>query len=104
MDHAVQQRLTDCILACNHCFDACLNEEHVGHMSDCIRLDRDCADICSLLLQAITRNSANVAVLAKACQEICEACATECSKHDHDHCQACAKACTECAQACSQLI
>ena len=104
MNHAVQQRLTDCILACNHCFDTCLNEEPAGQMADCIRLDRECADICSLLLQAITRNSSNVAVLAKACQEICEACAAECSKHDHDHCQACAKACTECAEACRQLI
>lgn len=104
MDHTVHQRLTECILACNHCFDACLNEEQVGHMADCIRLDRDCADICSLLLQAIARNSPNVSVLAKACQEICEACAAEYSKHEHDHCQDCAKACTACAEACSQLV
>lgn len=53
--------LQKCITACNVCFDACLNEPHVGHMADCIRLDRDCADICSLLSQAIARNSPIIA-------------------------------------------
>lgn len=106
--HEVHQEalktLEACIVACNTCFDACLNESHVTHMTDCIRLDRDCADICSLLSQAIVRNSPNVAVLATACKEICLACAEECSKHDHDHCQKCAAACEACAKACDSLV
>lgn len=96
--------LQKCIIACNVCFDACLNEPHVGHMADCIRLDRDCADICSLLSQAIARNSPNIAALAGACVEICRACAEECGKHEHDHCQQCAVACEACATACEALI
>ncbi len=41
--------------ACIHCYDACLKEEHVNMMVECIRLDRECADICSFLAQAMGR-------------------------------------------------
>ncbi|WP_252315407.1 four-helix bundle copper-binding protein [Sinobaca sp. H24] len=94
--------LHECMTACNHCFDACLNEEDPGMMSECIRLDRECADICGYLEQAIARNSPFVKELAAVCATICEACGKECEKHDHDHCQECAKACFACAEACRQ--
>jgi len=96
--------LQHCIVTCNECFDACLKEEHVAAMSDCIRLDRDCADVCSLLVQAISRNSNQVQTLAKSCIEICENCARECAKHDHQHCQKCAEACLACAKHCQHLV
>ncbi|MGI1806677.1 four-helix bundle copper-binding protein [Exiguobacterium sp. TDN 0502] len=96
--------LQNCIVTCNTCFDACLSEEHVSAMTDCIRLDRDCADICSLLVQAVVRNSSQVTTLAAACIEICENCARECAKHDHEHCQNCAEACLACAKHCQQLV
>lgn len=35
---SVIQTLNDCITACNHCYDACLKEEHVNMMVECIRL------------------------------------------------------------------
>ncbi|WP_371816090.1 four-helix bundle copper-binding protein [Exiguobacterium sp. s181] len=73
-------------------------------MAECIRLDRDCSEICSLLVQTISRNSSNIDVLARSCVEICERCADECSKHDHDHCKKCAEACNECAKICRKLI
>lgn len=92
--------LHDCAAACNHCFDACLQEEDVKMMAQCIRLDRECADICSYLEHAITRNSPFVSELAAVCATICEACGTECQKHDHEHCQKCAEACFKCAEAC----
>ncbi|MFC4354714.1 four-helix bundle copper-binding protein [Chryseomicrobium palamuruense] len=92
--------LHDCALSCNHCFDACLGEENVEMMSGCIRLDRECADMCSYLEQAIMRNSPFISQLAIVCAEICEACAEECGKHNHDHCQRCAEACKKCSEAC----
>ncbi len=54
--------LHNCIVTCNECFDACLSEHHVSSMAECIRLDRDCSEICSLLVQAISRNSSNIDV------------------------------------------
>lgn len=92
--------LHECMEACNHCFDACLQEDDVQMMAGCIRLDRECADMCGYLEQAITRKSPFVKELASVCAIICEACAAECEKHDHEHCQQCAKACFDCAEAC----
>lgn len=92
-----------CMKACNYCYDACLHEEDVNMMAQCIRLDRECADICNYLEAAIARNSPFIKQIASVCADICTACAEECNKHDHDHCQQCAKACTSCAEACKQV-
>ncbi|MDG5471910.1 four-helix bundle copper-binding protein [Jeotgalibacillus sp. ET6] len=96
------QAVHDCAAACNYCFDACLNEDDVKMVSECIRLDRECADICAFMEQAISRNSPFTAQLAALCSEICEACGNECQKHadHHDHCRQCAEACFRCAEAC----
>ncbi|ECX3894299.1 four-helix bundle copper-binding protein, partial [Salmonella enterica] len=32
-----------------------------------------------------------------------KACAEECARHDHDHCQNCARACSQCADACLKM-
>ncbi|SIS48049.1 four-helix bundle copper-binding protein [Salimicrobium flavidum] len=95
--------LHECMESCNHCFDSCLKEDDVQMMTKCIRLDRECADICGYLEAAITRNSPYVSELASVCAKICDDCAEECAKHDHDHCQECAKACRECAEACRKI-
>ncbi|KGX92737.1 hypothetical protein N781_15645 [Pontibacillus halophilus JSM 076056 = DSM 19796] len=96
--------LHDCMAACNHCFDACLQEENIDHMRACIRLDRECADMCGYLEHALLRNSPFVGELAQACAVICDRCREECGKHDHDHCQQCAEACRTCADVCRQLL
>ncbi|MFY0741279.1 four-helix bundle copper-binding protein [Solibacillus silvestris] len=97
------QTLHECMAACNHCFDACLKEDHVQMMTECIRLDRECADICNYLEQAISRGTPFISELAAVCAKICEACGNECKKHDHDHCQKCAEACFKCAEACKNV-
>ncbi|RKL66300.1 four-helix bundle copper-binding protein [Salipaludibacillus neizhouensis] len=99
----VIKTLHECMEACNHCYDACLKEDDIQMMSDCIRLDRECADICGYFEQALGRGTPFVSVLAGVCAQICEACGNECKKHDHDHCQKCAKACFECAEECRKL-
>ncbi len=95
--------LNECISACNHCFDACLNEEDVKMMAGCIRLDRECADICAYAVQAITRNSPFTKQILQLCADVCEQCGSECGQHDHDHCKRCAEACKKCAEACRKL-
>ena len=66
------ERYTDCIkecdacaAACEHCATACLSEAEVKAMADCIRLDRDCADICRLASAMMSRDS-------KFAKEICD--------------------------------
>ncbi|UOQ49296.1 four-helix bundle copper-binding protein [Gracilibacillus caseinilyticus] len=97
------ETLHACMAACNHCYDACLKEENVKMMAPCIRLDRECADICHYLESAITRNSPFVSQLASVCAEICTACGEECKKHEYDHCQKCVDACFQCAEACKSI-
>lgn len=100
----------ECHLSCITCGDACLSEKNVDMMRRCIRLDLDCADVCSVTQRLLARVvSADVTVLRSqldACIEACAACATECERHasEHAHCAACAKACRVCEEACEKLV
>ena len=99
------QALQECEAACNYCADACLGEENVKMMVDCIRLDRECAEICGTTVNlAAIESSRFFNKMVDICREICEACAEECEKHDHDHCKKCAQACRECVKACESYV
>lgn len=99
------QLLNDCAAACNHCTTACLDEQDVQMMVKCIKLDIDCAQICSLTASLLGRGSAHGEHLMKECAEICNACADECEKHTHmEHCKKCAEACRACAEECSVMV
>jgi Domain of Unknown Function (DUF326) len=93
----------DCMKACNVCYDACLGEEDVQMMTDCIRLDRECADFCALAARSMQSNSPFVRQICILCADICEACGNECKKHGHTHCQRCADACFKCAEECRKM-
>ena len=100
-DHsALIQKLLDCAFACEHCATACLQEDDVAMMANCIKLDRDCADICIQSARLLQRNSDIAHQFLVLCEDICRMCGDECGKHQHDHCQQCAEACRICAEAC----
>jgi hypothetical protein len=88
---------------CEHCADACLNEPDVKAMAECIRLDRDCAEICWTAAAYMSRGSHFMHQLCGLCADICDACAAECEKHEAEHCQRCAEACRRCAEACRRM-
>jgi hypothetical protein len=93
--------LGECADACNRCSTACLEEQDVKMMKECIRLDMDCAQICQLTAAFISRGSDHAGHLIKECAEICSKCAKECAKHkDMEHCAICAELCKKCAEAC----
>lgn len=100
-DHsALIRKLLDCMLACENCATACLQEDDVKNMVGCISLDRDCADICAQAARLLQRNSPIAHQYLVLCEEICRMCSDECGKHEHDHCRKCAEACRICAEAC----
>ncbi|MGK9265247.1 four-helix bundle copper-binding protein [Bacillus inaquosorum] len=106
MEHTSQaciEACINCMEACNHCFTKCLEENAQHDLSGCIRLDRECADICALAVKAMQTDSPFMKEICALCADICEACGTECEKHDHDHCQACAKSCFACAEQCRSM-
>ncbi|GAB6931406.1 four-helix bundle copper-binding protein [Paenibacillus sp. JCM 10914] len=94
----------ECMNACNVCYVSCLKEYELAMLRDCITLDRECADICSLAAQAMSRKSPYTKEIVELCIKVCLDCAEECGKHEHDHCKQCAEACRKCAEACRELL
>jgi uncharacterized protein DUF326 len=102
--------LSDCAQACTACADDCLSEQQVAELAKCIRLNLDCADICTTTLRVASRQTDYDANLTRpqlqACVAACTSCGDECQRHAqmHEHCRVCAEACRRCEQACSQLL
>ena len=92
-----------CAQECEHCADASLSEKNVAKMAECIRLDRDCAEICWTASAYMSRGSQFASDICRICAEICDLCGAECEKHEPDHCQRCAQACHRCAEECRQM-
>ncbi|HEU4705465.1 MAG TPA: four-helix bundle copper-binding protein [Sphingomicrobium sp.] len=87
---------------CASCADSCLAEPM--DMSQCIRSCLDCADVCEAASRlALRRSGSNHSVLKEMlelCARVCDSCAAECDRHDHEHCRLCAQICRECADDC----
>jgi hypothetical protein len=109
----VNDSLADCVDACFECAkvcavcaDACLGEEMVADLTQCIRLDLDCADLCVATgALAARRTGGDVTLLRpvlEACALACARCAEECERHAsrHEHCRICAEVCRSCERAC----
>lgn len=94
--------LQSCINHCNHCADACLNEDNVKHMVDCIQMDRICSDVCTTLANTLATDYKNVQGLVDYCAQVCEECMNTCKNHEAQHCKDCAEACRQCLEACKQ--
>lgn len=93
----------ECAIACSHCSSACLQEPDPKSMARCIALDIDCAEICRLAAAYMSRGSEFAGAICGVCAEVCDACATECEKHEMDHCKVCAEACRRCAEECRRM-
>ncbi|MGG2396011.1 four-helix bundle copper-binding protein [Pseudomonas sp. SH1-B] len=93
----------DCATACDRCFGQCLSEPEVQRMAHCIKLDRECSEICRLAASLMAVGSDSAATICRVCAEICRQCGDECAKHEAKHCQDCAEACRHCADECSRM-
>ena len=104
------QHASLCALICTSCADACLAEEMVGQLTQCIRLNLDCADVCQMAATAAVRQAGgNVELLRpllSACIEACRRCAEECEGHaaHMEHCRICADHCRRCEHACREAM
>lgn len=96
-----------CAMFCMSCAGACLAEETVEDLRQCIRLNLDCATLCKatgeLALRRAGGNERSIMHLLDACEDICRRCGDECTRHAsmHDHCRLCAESCENCAEACA---
>jgi hypothetical protein len=102
--------LNICAQACTACADACLGEKEVASLAGCIRLNLDCADVCTAtgaVLSRMTKPSkALMQSIVQACVTACSQCASECEGHAemHAHCRICAASCRRCEKACQDIV
>jgi hypothetical protein len=99
-----------CAQACTSCADACLAEDMVAELRQCIRLNLDCADVCDAFATLGSRRTgSNEEVIRKlldACITACGLCGAECQRHasKHEHCRVCAESCRRCEAACQSAL
>jgi hypothetical protein len=94
----------DCSAQCEQCASACLDEDMVQELTRCIKLDLDCALICTMTAKLMSRDSEEATHICQHCAEVCRRCAEECRKHDMSHCRQCAEACERCADECEKMV
>jgi len=106
---ALVQAAAESAFTCTTCADACLEEEDPRALRSCIRLNLDCADICTVTATLISRPGTQspevLRAQLEACIAACMACAEECASHaaHMEHCRVCAEACRACAAACVEM-
>src|SRR5205823_3958255 len=100
----------DCAQTCITCADACLAEPGVATLVGCIRLNLNCATMCSATGEIVSRYLDATDTVGpmqlQACLEACRACAEECEMHAPHmaHCRVCAGVCRQCEEACRRLL
>ena len=100
----------DCAQTCTSCADACLGEQSVAKLTQCIRLNLDCADLCAATGAIASRRTGSnedvIRLTIEACAAACRRCGEECERHAsmHEHCRVCADSCRRCEQACRDAL
>lgn len=104
---ALIEAASECADICSTGADACLSEPDPTALRKCVRLNLDCADVCTVTARVISgagaRDRRTLEALLEACAAACRACADECDRHDHEHCRICAEACRACEEACGRM-
>ncbi|MBY0330922.1 MAG: four-helix bundle copper-binding protein [Acetobacteraceae bacterium] len=99
-----------CAQTCTSCADACLAEQTVQQLTQCIRLNLDCADVCAATGSVATRRTGSneevIRQMLMACETACRLCGEECERHasHHQHCRICAESCRRCERACAEAL
>jgi len=88
--------------ACEWCAERCIDEG--PQMAECIRLCRDVADLATLNVQFISRDSVFGPEAIEVFANAAEACAQECARHGHRHCQECAEQLSRAVQSTRKML
>ena len=104
-DPEVKQCMDDChechvmclSMAMTHCLETGGRHTEPAHM----RIMLDCAQICSVALDFMARDSAHHQHICRECAEICRSCAASCD--GLDGMEDCAAACRKCAESCERM-
>ena len=101
--------INSCAKICTICADACIGEKDPA-LTRCIRLDLDCAEICTTTANLLSRQTETDKMILckqlKACAVACNKCGQECDMHaeKYEHCQICSEVCFGCEKTCNDLL
>ena len=84
-----------CSVHCENCASECLQEKNIQNVVRSIELMRNCAAICLLTARFLSSGSEFIPQVCNLCEEICEACASECAKNYLDECAVHSQKCAE---------
>ncbi|MEX5303654.1 four-helix bundle copper-binding protein [Kocuria sabuli] len=114
---AESECLEACIEAAQICLvaaDACVEEDTVAELRECLRAEQDCAAVCTATAQVLARlgfpeptdGRAVLVPLLEACRAAARAGREACSRRAeaYEHCALAAEACQRCEQACAELL
>jgi hypothetical protein len=107
---AAIDELYACAQACTSCADACVAEEMVAQLRQCIRLNLDCGDVCAATASIASRRTGSneevMRAMLASCVTSCRLCRDECRRHAtmHEHCRHCADSCERCGQQCEAAL
>jgi hypothetical protein len=90
--------LQNCEAVCEYSINTILQREDPSTRREQLKLLNDCADICTLTVKYIARNSRYAKSLALLCAQICEDCGNHCLQHPDSLSQLCGQLCLKCAQ------
>jgi hypothetical protein len=100
----------NCGQTCTTCADANLVEDDVQDLRTCTALCLNCATVCEVTAQVLSRPARLDLIVAhrllEACVRTCSTSAEECARHaaHHRHCAICERACRACLEACTSLL
>jgi hypothetical protein len=99
-----------CVASCTACADECLGHADIAVYRRCIRLNLDCADVCTAISRLVSRRGqpelSTLRALLEAGTTICAANASEALKHGetHEHCRLTAEISLACARGCDAAL
>ena len=94
----------ECQTTCTETVIHCLMKGGAHAEPSHIRMLLDCAEICQLAANFMSRESDAHPRVCEVCAEVCERCATSCEQlADDDDMRRCAEACRSCAESCREM-
>ncbi|MGZ3690669.1 MAG: four-helix bundle copper-binding protein [Pseudobdellovibrio sp.] len=101
----IMQNYTICHQICEQALSHCLTMG--GKHADNMHLETliDCAEICTVSADFMSRGSKLHSLICFACAEACMACASSCEKFaDDEMMKRCAEACRRCEESCRKMV
>lgn len=96
------QILFECAIACRLCAEACIKRNDIELLQRCIHLNVDCAELCTITINFLIRNSEILDDQLDVCAELCALCAEESNRHYSQvpECRQSAELCALAEEAC----